>query len=125
MFEPNCTASPSIIDDTAQGPSAGSLARACPVRPRVRVPWAGRPAHPSWVPRIPLTFPRKRLSYRPRKSRAAAFLLCGAGLSGEYNAAMESPTEMPADATLAEDEVRTCLRVLRAIEADRSHLTRL
>jgi hypothetical protein len=50
--------------------------------------------------------------------------------SGEYNAAMESfadalPHMTPAGAPLAEDEVRTCLRVLRAIEADRSHLTRL
>jgi len=36
---------------------------------------------------------------------------------------MESLTDP--DTELAQDEVRTCLRVLRAIEADRSHLTRL
>jgi NAD(P)-dependent dehydrogenase (short-subunit alcohol dehydrogenase family) len=48
---------------------------------------------------------------------------------------MDSPTDAPADTAPADtaladtapaaDEVRTCLRVLRAIEADRSHLTRL
>src|ERR1700738_2432603 len=32
---------------------------------------------------------------------------------------------MTADPTLADEDVRTCMRVLRAIEADRSHLTRL
>ncbi|HEX4675428.1 MAG TPA: SDR family NAD(P)-dependent oxidoreductase, partial [Steroidobacteraceae bacterium] len=32
---------------------------------------------------------------------------------------------MNTDTTLADDDVRTCVRVLRAIEADRSHLTRL
>jgi NAD(P)-dependent dehydrogenase (short-subunit alcohol dehydrogenase family) len=32
---------------------------------------------------------------------------------------------MTADTTLADEDVRTCVRVLRAIEADRSHLTRL
>src|SRR6202453_1360815 len=36
---------------------------------------------------------------------------------------MESLTDP--DTALAEDEVRACLRVLRAIETDRSHLTRL
>ena len=29
------------------------------------------------------------------------------------------------DTTLSEDDIRACVRVLRAIEADRSHLTRL
>jgi NAD(P)-dependent dehydrogenase (short-subunit alcohol dehydrogenase family) len=38
---------------------------------------------------------------------------------------MKSSTDNQPDLALAEDEVRTCLRVLRAIEADRSHLTRL
>src|SRR3984885_7759627 len=33
-------------------------------------------------------------------------------------------TDAPAD-TLADEDVRTCVRVLRSIEADRSHLTRL
>jgi NAD(P)-dependent dehydrogenase (short-subunit alcohol dehydrogenase family) len=46
---------------------------------------------------------------------------------GSYNAAqMDAPH--PADApelTLSEDDVEACIRVLRAIEADRSHLTRL
>src|ERR1700730_2410765 len=32
---------------------------------------------------------------------------------------------MTAHTTLADDDVRTCVRVLRAVEADRSHLTRL
>src|SRR5258707_14373723 len=32
---------------------------------------------------------------------------------------------MNADTTLADEDVRTCVHVLRAIEADRSHLTRL
>ncbi len=40
-----------------------------------------------------------------------------------YNAAMDTTTP-PAD-TLSEDDWRTCVRVLRAIEADRSHLTHL
>jgi hypothetical protein len=31
----------------------------------------------------------------------------------------------PADAALTDDDVRACVRVLRLIEADRSHLTRL
>jgi len=43
---------------------------------------------------------------------------------------MESPLEIEAAESAAgtqptDDDVRTCLRVLRAIEADRSHLTRL
>src|SRR5260370_39249972 len=32
---------------------------------------------------------------------------------------------MTADTTLSDEDVHTCVRVLRAIEADRSHLTRL
>src|ERR1700722_463648 len=36
---------------------------------------------------------------------------------------MESPIDR--DAALPEEDVRACIRVLRAIEADRSHLTRL
>ena len=36
-----------------------------------------------------------------------------------------NPTPPAPDPTLSEDEVRACVRVLRAIEADRSHLTRL
>jgi NAD(P)-dependent dehydrogenase (short-subunit alcohol dehydrogenase family) len=35
------------------------------------------------------------------------------------------PTEPAADAALSDDDIRACVRVLRAIEADRSHLTRL
>jgi NAD(P)-dependent dehydrogenase (short-subunit alcohol dehydrogenase family) len=35
------------------------------------------------------------------------------------------PADTPKAAALSEDEVRTCLEVLRLIEADRSHLTRL
>jgi NAD(P)-dependent dehydrogenase (short-subunit alcohol dehydrogenase family) len=38
---------------------------------------------------------------------------------------MKSSTDAEPDLALAEDEVRSCLRVLRAIEADRAHLTRL
>src|SRR5258708_35252929 len=34
-------------------------------------------------------------------------------------------TNPAADSTLSDDDVRACVRVLRAIEADRSHLTRL
>ena len=37
---------------------------------------------------------------------------------------MEAP-DPAADLTLSEDDVEACIRVLRAIEADRSHLTRL
>src|ERR1700704_4310390 len=36
-----------------------------------------------------------------------------------------SRNTMNADKTLSDDDVRTCVRVLRAIEADRSHLTRI
>jgi NAD(P)-dependent dehydrogenase (short-subunit alcohol dehydrogenase family) len=40
--------------------------------------------------------------------------------------AMKAPDPIPASTTaLSEDDVETCIRVLRAIEADRSHLTRL
>jgi len=40
--------------------------------------------------------------------------------------AMESPSPAPASTTeLSDDDVETCVRVLRAIEADRSHLTRI
>src|SRR5262245_1625729 len=40
--------------------------------------------------------------------------------------AMESPDPVPASTTaLSDDDVETCIRVLRAIEADRSHLTRI
>lgn len=35
------------------------------------------------------------------------------------------PTRAQPDASLSDQDVRTCMRVLRAIEADRSHLTRL
>jgi NAD(P)-dependent dehydrogenase (short-subunit alcohol dehydrogenase family) len=43
-----------------------------------------------------------------------------------YNAAVESNDEAPrADATLSDGDVEACVRVLRAIDADRSHLTRL
>jgi NAD(P)-dependent dehydrogenase (short-subunit alcohol dehydrogenase family) len=38
--------------------------------------------------------------------------------------AVMDPTD-PVDNTLTDDDVRTCVRVLRAIDADRSHLTRL
>jgi NAD(P)-dependent dehydrogenase (short-subunit alcohol dehydrogenase family) len=41
----------------------------------------------------------------------------------KYNASMH-PTP-PAPDTLSDEDVRTCMRVLRAIEADRSHLTRI
>ncbi|MDB6087155.1 MAG: L-fuco-beta-pyranose dehydrogenase [Gammaproteobacteria bacterium] len=41
-----------------------------------------------------------------------------------YNVAMDT-LNSPADTPLSEDDVRACVRVLRAIEADRSHLTRL
>jgi hypothetical protein len=41
-----------------------------------------------------------------------------------YNGGM-NPSNSPSDNALSEDDVRTCVRVLRAIEADRSHLTRL
>src|SRR5271168_1100204 len=37
---------------------------------------------------------------------------------------MSNPSPKP-DPTLPEDDVRACVRVLRAIEADRSHLARL
>jgi NAD(P)-dependent dehydrogenase (short-subunit alcohol dehydrogenase family) len=37
----------------------------------------------------------------------------------------DSLSAASADATLSDDDVRTCVHVLRAIEADRSHLTRL
>ena len=36
-----------------------------------------------------------------------------------------NPINFASDATLSYDDVRACVRVLRAIEADRSHLTRL
>ena len=36
-----------------------------------------------------------------------------------------NPINFASDATLSDDDVRACVRVLRAIEADRSHLTRL
>ena len=39
--------------------------------------------------------------------------------------AMSSPDPAPPEAALSEDDVEACMRVLRAIEADRSHLTRL
>jgi NAD(P)-dependent dehydrogenase (short-subunit alcohol dehydrogenase family) len=40
-----------------------------------------------------------------------------------YNAGMQNPKPVPA--TLSDDDILTCARVLRAIEADRSHLARL
>ncbi len=53
----------------------------------------------------------------------------GSGLHGEaaslsYNVTMTQTHPAP-DTALADDDLRTCVRVLRAIEADRSHLTRL
>jgi NAD(P)-dependent dehydrogenase (short-subunit alcohol dehydrogenase family) len=40
--------------------------------------------------------------------------------------AMKAPDPVPASATeLSENDVETCIRVLRAIEADRSHLTKI
>ena len=36
-----------------------------------------------------------------------------------------NPTNLAPDTVLSDDDVRTCVRVLRAIEADRSHLARL
>src|SRR5580700_9333236 len=39
-----------------------------------------------------------------------------------YNVGMDETNH---DTTLSDDDVRACVRVLRAIEADRSHLTRL
>jgi hypothetical protein len=40
--------------------------------------------------------------------------------------AMESPDPVPvANIDISEEDVEACIRVLRAIEADRSHLTRL
>src|SRR5262245_53118114 len=40
--------------------------------------------------------------------------------------AMDAPQPAPApELTLSDDDVEACIRVLRAIEADRSHLTRL
>jgi hypothetical protein len=52
----------------------------------------------------------------------------GSGIHGEaaslsYNVTMTQTNPAP-DTALAEDDVRTCMHVLRAIEADRSHLTR-
>jgi NAD(P)-dependent dehydrogenase (short-subunit alcohol dehydrogenase family) len=41
-----------------------------------------------------------------------------------YNGSMDHSSSAP-DTTLSDDDVRACVRVLRAIEADRSHLTRL
>ena len=41
-----------------------------------------------------------------------------------YNASMHHTNPAP-DTTLSDDDVRACVRVLRAIQADRSHLTRL
>src|SRR5688572_15105824 len=39
---------------------------------------------------------------------------------------MKAPNPVPdSTSALSEDDVETCIRVLRAIEADRSHLTRL
>src|SRR4030095_10307476 len=43
---------------------------------------------------------------------------------GLYNAWMNTSTPPP-ERALSDDDVQTCLRVLRAVEADRSHLTRL
>src|SRR4030095_10309426 len=43
---------------------------------------------------------------------------------GLYNAWMNTSTPPP-ERALSDDDVRTCVQVLRAIEADRSHLTRL
>src|SRR6185437_5158917 len=37
----------------------------------------------------------------------------------------ETDSAAAAEAALSDDDVRACVRVLRAIEADRSHLTRL
>jgi NAD(P)-dependent dehydrogenase (short-subunit alcohol dehydrogenase family) len=45
-------------------------------------------------------------------------------LAAAYNARMD-PTNSPSDPIFTDDDVRTCVRVLQAIEADRSHLTRL
>ncbi len=42
-----------------------------------------------------------------------------------YNVSMEQTKPAPPDTPLSDDDVRACVRVLRAIEADRSHLTRL
>src|SRR5215510_12825874 len=40
--------------------------------------------------------------------------------------AMKAPDPVPTSTTeVSEDDVETCIRVLRAIEADRSHLTRI
>src|SRR5689334_24744321 len=40
--------------------------------------------------------------------------------------AMDAPNPVPVpEPTLSEDDVEACIRVLRAIEADRSHLTRI
>ena len=41
-----------------------------------------------------------------------------------YNAAMDQANSAP-DTPLCDEDILACLRVLRAIEADRSHLTRL
>jgi NAD(P)-dependent dehydrogenase (short-subunit alcohol dehydrogenase family) len=50
--------------------------------------------------------------------------ICRRHPAAAYNAAMNNPDPKP-DITLSEDDVRTCVRVLRAIETDRSHLARL
>jgi NAD(P)-dependent dehydrogenase (short-subunit alcohol dehydrogenase family) len=39
--------------------------------------------------------------------------------------AMQSPDAAPSEVALSEDDVEVCVRVLRAIEADRAHLARL
>ena len=50
---------------------------------------------------------------------------CGRAGAQHYNAAMQKTSAAPVPAEITADDVDTCVRVLRAIEADRSHLTRL
>src|SRR5262245_45261562 len=45
--------------------------------------------------------------------------------AGLYNGGMNDTSTPLPEHVLPEDDVLTCVRVLRAIEADRSHLTRL
>jgi NAD(P)-dependent dehydrogenase (short-subunit alcohol dehydrogenase family) len=54
----------------------------------------------------------------------ALFQVPTATLGGRYNAPMNSANPAPEPA-FSDVDVLTCMRVLRAIEADRSHLTRL
>jgi hypothetical protein len=69
---------------------------------------------------------RRSLAVTAPAPRSGGDIECTMDIQNPLNAQNPLNTHNPVPGTtLSDDDVRACVRVLRAIEADRSHLTRL